>query len=68
MVRSRRRAAFVAVVDNLSFRLAASRIGVTPSALNHTMRTPRDPEPSERDANVNCKNDNVFRNATAIVA
>ena len=30
--------AFVAVVDNLSFRAAASHIGVTPSALSHTMR------------------------------
>ena len=30
--------AFVAVADNLSFRTAASRIGVTPSALSHTMR------------------------------
>jgi DNA-binding transcriptional LysR family regulator len=30
--------AFVAVADNLSFRLAASRIGVTPSALSHTLR------------------------------
>ncbi len=30
--------AFVAVADNLSFREAASRIGVTPSALSHTMR------------------------------
>jgi DNA-binding transcriptional LysR family regulator len=31
-------AAFVTVADNLSFRAAASRIGVTPSALSHTMR------------------------------
>src|SRR5215471_18036282 len=31
-------AAFVAIADNLSFRAAASRIGVTPSALSHTMR------------------------------
>jgi DNA-binding transcriptional LysR family regulator len=31
-------AAFVAVADNLSFRAAASRLGVTPSALSHTMR------------------------------
>jgi DNA-binding transcriptional LysR family regulator len=31
-------AAFVAVADNLSFRAAASRFGVTPSALSHTMR------------------------------
>jgi DNA-binding transcriptional LysR family regulator len=31
-------AAFVAVADNLSFRVAASRLGVTPSALSHTMR------------------------------
>jgi DNA-binding transcriptional LysR family regulator len=30
--------AFVAVADKLSFRAAASRIGVTPSALSHTMR------------------------------
>ena len=30
--------AFVAVADNLSFRAAASHIGVTPSALSHTMR------------------------------
>ena len=30
--------AFVAVADTLSFRAAASRIGVTPSALSHTMR------------------------------
>jgi DNA-binding transcriptional LysR family regulator len=30
--------AFVAVADNLSFRAAALRIGVTPSALSHTMR------------------------------
>jgi DNA-binding transcriptional LysR family regulator len=29
---------FVAVADNLSFRVAASHIGVTPSALSHTMR------------------------------
>src|ERR1700733_15108917 len=31
-------AAFVAVADNLSFRAAAARLGVTPSALSHTMR------------------------------
>jgi DNA-binding transcriptional LysR family regulator len=31
-------AAFVAVADNLSFRTAASRLGVTPSVLSHTMR------------------------------
>ena len=31
-------AAFVSVADNLSFRAAASHIGVTPSALSHTMR------------------------------
>jgi DNA-binding transcriptional LysR family regulator len=31
-------AAFVAVADNLSFRAAASRLGVTPSALSHMMR------------------------------
>jgi DNA-binding transcriptional LysR family regulator len=30
--------AFMAVADNLSFRAAASRLGVTPSALSHTMR------------------------------
>lgn len=30
--------AFVAVADNLSFRSAALRLGVTPSALSHTMR------------------------------
>src|ERR1700752_3992778 len=30
--------AFVAVADNLSFRAAASRLGVTPSALSHTIR------------------------------
>jgi DNA-binding transcriptional LysR family regulator len=30
--------AFVTVADTLSFRAAASRIGVTPSALSHTMR------------------------------
>jgi DNA-binding transcriptional LysR family regulator len=30
--------AFVAVADHLSFRTAASRLGVTPSALSHTMR------------------------------
>jgi DNA-binding transcriptional LysR family regulator len=30
--------AFVAVADSLSFRAAASRLGVTPSALSHTMR------------------------------
>ena len=30
--------AFVAVADNLSFRVAASRLGITPSALSHTMR------------------------------
>jgi DNA-binding transcriptional LysR family regulator len=31
-------AAFVAVADHLSFRAAAARLGVTPSALSHTMR------------------------------
>ena len=31
-------AAFVAVASNLSFRAAASRLGVTPSALSHTIR------------------------------
>jgi DNA-binding transcriptional LysR family regulator len=30
--------AFVAVADALSFRAAAARVGVTPSALSHTMR------------------------------
>jgi DNA-binding transcriptional LysR family regulator len=30
--------AFVAVADRLSFRAAASQLGVTPSALSHTMR------------------------------
>ena len=30
--------AFVAVADNLSFRVAAARLGVTPSALSHAMR------------------------------
>jgi DNA-binding transcriptional LysR family regulator len=30
--------AFVAVADHLSFRGAASRLGVTPSALSHSMR------------------------------
>jgi len=30
--------AFVAVADNLSFRAAAARLGVTPSALSHTVR------------------------------
>ena len=31
-------AAFVAIADHLNFRVAASRLGVTPSALSHTMR------------------------------
>ena len=31
-------AAFVAVADELSFRTAAARMGVTPSALSHTIR------------------------------
>jgi DNA-binding transcriptional LysR family regulator len=31
-------AAFIAVADRLSFRAAASRLGVTPSALSHSMR------------------------------
>jgi DNA-binding transcriptional LysR family regulator len=31
-------AAFVAVADHLNFRIAASRLGVTPSALSHTIR------------------------------
>jgi DNA-binding transcriptional LysR family regulator len=30
--------AFVAVADRLSFRAAASHLGVTPSALSHLMR------------------------------
>jgi DNA-binding transcriptional LysR family regulator len=30
--------AFVAVADQLNFRVAASRLGVTPSALSHTIR------------------------------
>src|SRR5258707_8625899 len=30
--------AFVAVADHLSFRRAASRLAVTPSALSHSMR------------------------------
>ena len=30
--------AFIAVADNLSFRAAAARLGVTPSALSHTVR------------------------------
>src|SRR5258708_15951673 len=30
--------AFIAVADHLSFRAAASRLGVTPSALSHAMR------------------------------
>src|SRR6202167_2601494 len=30
--------AFIAVADHLSFRVAASRLGVTPSALSHSMR------------------------------
>src|SRR5712675_1727555 len=30
--------AFVAIADQRSFRAAASRLGVTPSALSHTMR------------------------------
>ena len=30
--------AFVTVADKLSFRAAASRLGVTPSALSHSMR------------------------------
>jgi DNA-binding transcriptional LysR family regulator len=29
--------AFIAVADTLGFRAAASRLGVTPSALSHTM-------------------------------
>jgi DNA-binding MarR family transcriptional regulator len=30
--------AFIAVADNLSFRAAAVRLGITPSALSHTVR------------------------------
>src|ERR1700691_1062245 len=30
--------AFIAIADQLSFRAAASRLGVTPSALSHSMR------------------------------
>jgi DNA-binding transcriptional LysR family regulator len=30
--------AFITVAENLSFRAAAARLGVTPSALSHTMR------------------------------
>src|SRR6202795_2793109 len=30
--------AFVSVADHLSFRAAASQLGVTPSALSHSMR------------------------------
>src|SRR5712675_2509082 len=30
--------AFIAVADHLSFRAAASQLGVTPSALSHSMR------------------------------
>src|ERR1700679_1056618 len=30
--------AFIAVADHRSFRVAASRLGVTPSALSHSMR------------------------------
>jgi len=30
--------AFIIVAENLSFRAAAARLGVTPSALSHTMR------------------------------
>ena len=30
--------AFIAIAEHLSFRAAASRLGVTPSALSHTMR------------------------------
>ncbi|HSZ53990.1 MAG TPA: LysR family transcriptional regulator [Caulobacteraceae bacterium] len=40
MVRAELRdlAAFVAIADELSFRTAAERLGVTPSALSHTIR------------------------------
>jgi DNA-binding transcriptional LysR family regulator len=34
--------AFVAVADHLSFRAVASRLGVTPSALSHSMRVPEE--------------------------
>ena len=30
--------AFIAIAERLSFRAAASQLGVTPSALSHTMR------------------------------
>jgi DNA-binding transcriptional LysR family regulator len=30
--------AFIAVADRLSFRAAATQLGVTPSALSHSMR------------------------------
>jgi len=30
--------AFVAIADRLSFRAAASQLGITPSALSHSMR------------------------------
>jgi hypothetical protein len=40
--------AFVAVADNLSFRVAASRLGVTPSALSHTVRRFDDVSGSDR--------------------
>ena len=30
--------AFVAIADRLSFRAAAAQLGVTPSALSHSMR------------------------------
>jgi hypothetical protein len=32
--------AFVTIAETLSFRAAAARLGVTPSALSHTMRGP----------------------------
>src|SRR5258708_34780932 len=34
--------AFIAVADHLSFRAAALRLGVTPSALSHSMRQPEE--------------------------
>jgi DNA-binding transcriptional LysR family regulator len=34
--------AFVAVADQLSFRAAASQLGVTPSALSHSLRQPEE--------------------------
>ena len=46
--------AFIAIADHLSFRAAASRLGVTPSALSHSMRqleeTPRDTSAASHNA------------------